>query len=461
MKQRWLARMVSYGLFCIFLTSSAWAGQVVTEEVKSWAKGALEQEKALKTVTAPNTVGVLYFRNQSGQRKLDLLQKGMALMLITDLSKIRDIQVVERVKIQALTEELGLGASGLVDSATSPRVGRLLGAQWLVQGDILKDHPEILGIRSDLLAVPEEEMLGHPKAEGTMADIFRLEKEILFELTGLLKVVLTPEEKEALKAPLATTVGGLFTLVEAVEASDAGSYKKAIKLYQKALKTDPSIGIAQDAVQELSTLGLATTGGISTLTYVGGAALVAGGVAAAAGGGGGGGGGGQGTTTTPTTTSTTTAPTTTTTTTSTTTEQTTTTTSTTTIDPCANNSPPTVSDLQCPPQDEVCISTFSGPGSASVTPVLVCGSACAGERFPIEFKYSDPDGLSNVGLYDLTISGLTARIREIKNVDGSGRFSREYTLDIPGLYQVSVFVVDKCNQMSNQLSCQVKIISCP
>ena len=343
MRQRWLARMVSYGLFCIFLTSSAWAGQVVTEEVKSWAKGALEQEKALKTVTAPNTVGVLYFRNQSGQRKLDLLQKGMALMLITDLSKIRDIQVVERVKIQALTEEMGLGASGLIDPATSPRVGRLLGAQWLVQGDILKDRPEILGIRSDLLGVPEEEMLGHPEAEGTLEDIFQLEKEILFELTGLLKVALTPEEKEALKAPLAATVGGLLTLVEAVEASDAGSYKQAVKLYQKALKTDPSIGIAQDAVQELSSLGLATTGGISTLTYVGGAALLAGGAVAAGGGGGGGSsGGGQVTTTTSTTTipttttSTTTVPTTTTsTTTSTTTVQTTTTTtSTTTINSC-------------------------------------------------------------------------------------------------------------------------------
>ena len=302
MKRRWLARMISVGLFGIFLTSSAWAGQVVTEDVKSWAKEALEQEKALETVTAPNTVGVLYFRNQTEQGKLDLLQKGMALMLMTDLSKIKDVQVVERVKIQALAEEIGLGSSGLVDPKTSPRVGRLLGAQWLVQGDILKGRPEILGIRSDLLAVPEEEMLGHPEAEGTLADIFRLEKEILFELTDLLKVVLTPEEEEALKAPLATTVGGLLTLVEAVEASDAGSYKQAMKLYQEALKTDPSIGIAEDAVQELSSLGLASTGGISPLVYVGGAAVVAGGVAAAAGGGGGGGGGGDDQTTTTTTT---------------------------------------------------------------------------------------------------------------------------------------------------------------
>ncbi|MDY6952598.1 MAG: CsgG/HfaB family protein [Thermodesulfobacteriota bacterium] len=444
MRQRWLARVVSYGLLCIFLTSSAWAGQVVTEEVKSWAKGALEQEKALKTVTAPNTVGVLYFRNQSGQRNLDLLQKGMALMLITDLSKIRDIQVVERVKIQALTEELGLGASGLVDSATSPRVGRLLGAQWLVQGDILKDRPEILGIRSDLLAVPEEEMLGHPEAEGTMADIFRLEKEILFELTGFLKVVLTPEEKEALKAPLATTVGGLFTLVEAVEASDAGSYKKAIKLYQKALKTDPSIGIAQDAVQELSTLGLATTGGISTLTYVGGAALVAGGVAAAAGGGGGGGGGGQGTTTTSTTTipgtttttSTTTVPSTTTTT-STTTVATTTTSTTTIEDPCSDCDPPEIEPL---------VVSYN-----SMQPFALGVSAV--------FRVCNP-GI-DLQVVDLVIDGPGA-IRHNRHWEGgavdlhvqdmgNGQFKLDESYDVvttAGTWQVCAQVWDSCGQGS-------------
>ena len=440
--------MVSYGLFCIFLTSSAWAGQVVTEEVKSWAKGALEQEKALKTVTAPNTVGVLYFRNQSGQRKLDLLQKGMALMLITDLSKIRDIQVVERVKIQALTEEMGLGASGLIDPATSPRVGRLLGAQWLVQGDILKDRPEILGIRSDLLGVPEEEMLGHPEAEGTLEDIFQLEKEILFELTGLLKVALTPEEKEALKAPLAATVGGLLTLVEAVEASDAGSYKQAVKLYQKALKTDPSIGIAQDAVQELSSLGLATTGGISTLTYVGGAALLAGGAVAAGGGGGGGSsGGGQVTTTTstttipPTTTSTTTVPTTTT--------ITTTTTSTTTVDPCSECDPPVI---------ETVVASYNEiqPSDLRVSAIFrVCKPG-----IDLQMVYLVIDGPGYI-LHQRNWQG--GAVDEHVDYMGDGRFKLDEPFDVvttAGTWEVCVQVADECGGVAGPVcdSCNVPYI---
>jgi curli biogenesis system outer membrane secretion channel CsgG len=58
-------------------------------------------------------------------------------MLITDLSEVKGLQIVERIKLQALVEEMGLGASGLVEANTAPRVGKLLGAQWLIGGDIL------------------------------------------------------------------------------------------------------------------------------------------------------------------------------------------------------------------------------------------------------------------------------------------------------------------------------------
>ncbi|MBE9580499.1 MAG: hypothetical protein IMF18_02650 [Proteobacteria bacterium] len=81
---------------------------MVTEEVRSWAKEALEQEKALKTISAPNTVAILYFYNKTEWSNLDLLQKGLTIMLITDLSKVEEIQIVERVKLQALVEELDL-----------------------------------------------------------------------------------------------------------------------------------------------------------------------------------------------------------------------------------------------------------------------------------------------------------------------------------------------------------------
>lgn len=111
-------------LVLIPLVSPLSAGEVVTQNIKQWAKKALEEEKALRPIEARNTVAVLYFENKTGKSELDPLQKGLALMLITDLFTVKGLQVVERVKLQALVEEMGFGTSGLVEAGNAPRVDR-------------------------------------------------------------------------------------------------------------------------------------------------------------------------------------------------------------------------------------------------------------------------------------------------------------------------------------------------
>jgi len=191
MRRKWFSILLTFTLIWLVLTPSLWAGQVITQEVKLWAKKALQQEKTLKTTTAPNTLVVLYFHNQTGWSKLDLLQKGLTLMLITDLSKIKEINILERVKMQALVEELGFGISGLVKAKTFPRVGRLLGAQHLVGGDIVKGKMENFQLKSDLLKVSTERVFGQAMAEGKLlSELFRMEKDLVFKIIKLLKIEL-------------------------------------------------------------------------------------------------------------------------------------------------------------------------------------------------------------------------------------------------------------------------------
>ena len=68
-------------LACFIFTSVSWAGQVVTDDAKVWAKKAIEQEKTLDAVTASDTLAVLYFHNKTEWEQLDLLEKGLAFML--------------------------------------------------------------------------------------------------------------------------------------------------------------------------------------------------------------------------------------------------------------------------------------------------------------------------------------------------------------------------------------------
>jgi TolB-like protein len=228
--------------------------------MRAWAQKAIEGEKALKAPAARNAVAVLYFRNQTEQSELDPLQKGIALMLITDLSKIKSLQVVERAQLQALAEELGLGTSGLVEPNTAPRVGRILGAQWLVGGEILagKAVQEMrkLLLRSNLLDVPAQKIIGQPMAEGDLEELFRLEKELLFDLIKLVQVKVTPQEEEDLRKPCSTNLRALLTLFRAVDAGDRGNYARAAELYELALREDGSICLANEALEELKALGL-------------------------------------------------------------------------------------------------------------------------------------------------------------------------------------------------------------
>jgi len=254
MKTRIRIKFLSIILFGSLLTASAWAGQVVTKDVKLWAQKTLSEEKALQAQEAQNTVAVLYFQNKTGSSELDPLQKGIALMLTTDLSKVKGLQVVERVKLQALVEELAFGVSGLVEPNSAPRVGRILGSRWLIGGAILEGGKEQVAIRSDPLDVPTQKILGELKTQGRLPDLFRMEKDLLFEIIKLLKIEISPEEEEALRKPCSTNIKALMALFRGIDASDRGNYEKAAEFYEGALKGDPDICIAKDALKELEFL---------------------------------------------------------------------------------------------------------------------------------------------------------------------------------------------------------------
>ena len=248
--------MMIFVLIWMALISSAWAGQVVTQDVKVWAKKALAEEKAIQAVAGKNTLAVLYFQNKTGQTGLDPLQKGIALMLTTDLSKVKGIQVVERIKLQALVDELSLSVSGLVEPNTAPRVGKLLGAQWIVGGLILEGKANQIQLQSNPLDVPAQEILGQPTVEGPFVELFRVEKDLLFEIIKLLQIELKPAEEVELRKPCSKNPRALTAFFKGIEASDREDYKAAGEFYQRALKEDPDICGASEGLRELQTLGL-------------------------------------------------------------------------------------------------------------------------------------------------------------------------------------------------------------
>lgn len=83
---------------------------------------------------AAPTVAVLYFDYTGKNAELEVLRKGLAQMLISDLSGSDAIRVVERDRLEDVLSEQKLGASGKLDPKSAAKLGKLLGARYLVVG---------------------------------------------------------------------------------------------------------------------------------------------------------------------------------------------------------------------------------------------------------------------------------------------------------------------------------------
>jgi TolB-like protein len=82
----------------------------------------------------PPTVAVLYFDYTGKDQELEVLRKGLAQMLISDLSGTDTIRVVERDRLEDILTELKLQGSGKIDPKSAAKLGKLLGARYLVVG---------------------------------------------------------------------------------------------------------------------------------------------------------------------------------------------------------------------------------------------------------------------------------------------------------------------------------------
>lgn len=97
---------------------------------------AIAIPSAVLAATLP-TVAVVEFTNKTG-RDLPVIDSMATELLSTLLAETGQVQVVDREKLKNVIQEQSLILSGLVDQpSTAVRVGRLVGADWLVTGSLL------------------------------------------------------------------------------------------------------------------------------------------------------------------------------------------------------------------------------------------------------------------------------------------------------------------------------------
>ncbi len=118
------------------------------------------------------TLAIMNFTNRSPSGEWQWLSKGLADMLITDLSNASELQVVERERMQKLFEEMTLSTTGLINDATAARFGKVAKVDKALFGSFLKQGDR-LEIEAHIIDVASGELMRVEWVIGKAKDVFK------------------------------------------------------------------------------------------------------------------------------------------------------------------------------------------------------------------------------------------------------------------------------------------------
>lgn len=218
---------------------------------------ALAAESMGAQAHAPDTrpgIAVMPFDNGGsyGQDKenFEALQKGIAGMLISELAQNPAARVVEREDIQKLLDEQNLGGTGRVDPQTAAKVGKLVGARFVVLGTFIDFYGDF---RVDARLVNVE------TSEIVKVETDRMQRDHLYDI---IRTVATQLMKDASLPPLAKPASdqrtsrqvpteALTFYSRALLYQDRGQRDKAVDMYQRAIAVFPEYAEAAEGLKRL------------------------------------------------------------------------------------------------------------------------------------------------------------------------------------------------------------------
>lgn len=227
-------------------------GEAEIKQLASTEDYSTFEEVNVRTdITDQKTIAILYFDNSSGNAQLDALKKGLADMLISDLSNLKMLRVVEREKLEEVMAELKLSSGREFDPATRQKLGNLLGAETILFGSYF----DMMGqFRMDARIVKTEtgEILKSEGVSGVTADFMKLEKQLVWKIARGLDVRFTEKEEAKIMASGSVSYEATLIYADGLELYDNGDKAGALEKFKEAVVIAPDFDRAKRMVGRLS-----------------------------------------------------------------------------------------------------------------------------------------------------------------------------------------------------------------
>ncbi|HTH64992.1 MAG TPA: tetratricopeptide repeat protein [Gemmatimonadales bacterium] len=220
------------------------------KELHASARASLAHETELsRTPPDPNTVAVFPFRYTGQDSSLRPLERGLAALVVSDLSHVRRLRLVERERLQALLDEMRLAASGRVDPTTGARSGHLVGAGQVVQGQFQEAPGTNIRLDATMVRAGDAQVAATGSGRNPLNQLFDLEKSVVFQLLTKTGVPVSPAESIAISERPTKDLQAFLLYSRGLESQDKGDFRAASADFKAAAQRDPTFQAAAQQSQ--------------------------------------------------------------------------------------------------------------------------------------------------------------------------------------------------------------------
>ena len=189
---------------------------------------------------ARKSVAVLYFENQGGGKEDEYFRDGMTEDIITELSKITQLQIFPRSEMLAFRDK----------QTNAPQVGQQLGATFVLEGTIRRAGNR-LRITAQLVEVATRHSVWAERYDRQIEDVFAIQDEIARSIAQALRITLTPQEERTIgvKPTENTQAYDFYLRGRSYLRRENTDY--ALQMFEQAIKLDRNFALAYAGIAHL------------------------------------------------------------------------------------------------------------------------------------------------------------------------------------------------------------------
>ena len=182
------------------------------------------------------SIAVLYFENLSGAKEDEYFRDGMTEDVITELSKVKSLQVFPRSAVLAYRDKL----------VTAPEIGRQLDAAYVLGGSLRR-----AGNRLRITVQLVDSRTGHSvwaeRYDRELEDVFEVQDEIASSISQALRITLSPQEEKAIASKPTENLKAYDYYLRGrsyARRCTRPDLEFAMQMYERAIALDPSFALA-------------------------------------------------------------------------------------------------------------------------------------------------------------------------------------------------------------------------